>query len=259
LTLQGASGNLLKLRSSISPGQWAINALGSSSVSYVDVKDSNATGSVIYPSSSVNSGNNTNWKFPFTPTISVAGTYTLSVVGSNLQLSDGTHIFTQSVSGTSNITITNSSGSATTVAIDYNSLVTNGFTGTITFTGSGLDTLCLTDGSGITQNFTYTNPHDGSVQLGSLLINYTGLLPITSSITASDVTLTYADSTNKTITITDAGGGQTTVTSDSGETTTFANPSTTLTINAGTAPSSETVNLASLAASYAAAVTINAD
>jgi hypothetical protein len=64
LTLNGASGQLLALRSSSSGTQYNIT-LGtntSSAVSYVDVKDSNASSGYAIPASnSVDSGNNLNW------------------------------------------------------------------------------------------------------------------------------------------------------------------------------------------------------
>jgi len=67
-TLQGTSGQLLGLRSSISPTQWHFNlATGAArSISYVDVQDSNASGSDssqidINPAYSINSGNNVSW------------------------------------------------------------------------------------------------------------------------------------------------------------------------------------------------------
>lgn len=62
LTLAGASGNLLILRSSVSGSQWSINPQGSRSVSFVDVKDSsNTNASEIAATNSKDSGNNTNW------------------------------------------------------------------------------------------------------------------------------------------------------------------------------------------------------
>lgn len=64
LTLTGASGNLIILRSSSTPTQWNINPQGTRSVSFVDVKDSNNTNATAIPAlSSTDSGNNTNWSF----------------------------------------------------------------------------------------------------------------------------------------------------------------------------------------------------
>jgi len=57
----GACGTQIMLRSSSSPTQWNLNVTGSSTVDYVNVKDSNASGSTIIANNSTNAGNNTNW------------------------------------------------------------------------------------------------------------------------------------------------------------------------------------------------------
>lgn len=68
LTLYGSPGKLLSLRSSSSPSQWdlVINSAATKNIDYVDVKDSDASGSdashkAINPANSVNSGNNIDW------------------------------------------------------------------------------------------------------------------------------------------------------------------------------------------------------
>ena len=62
LTLTGASGNLLSLRSSTDGAQWRIDPQGTWSVNFVDVKDSNNLSSTsISVVSWTDSGNNTNW------------------------------------------------------------------------------------------------------------------------------------------------------------------------------------------------------
>ena len=75
LTLRGAAGALLSLRSSENDGdndvadQWTINPSGTRTISYVDVKDSNnsnATAITVYQST--DSGTNTNWSISDTPT-----------------------------------------------------------------------------------------------------------------------------------------------------------------------------------------------
>jgi hypothetical protein len=64
LTLKGASGNLLAIRSSSSGTQWNINPSGTRDVDSVDLKDSNNTNlSAVMAVNSVNSGNNNNWLF----------------------------------------------------------------------------------------------------------------------------------------------------------------------------------------------------
>ena len=64
LTLTGASGNPILLRST-NPGQnWLLTASGSSAVSWVDAQDSDARGgTTIVPTNSTDSGNNHNWNF----------------------------------------------------------------------------------------------------------------------------------------------------------------------------------------------------
>jgi len=84
-TLSGASGQLLSLRSTASPAQWNFNFTAGAvkDISYVDVQDSNASGSDsslidINPSYSVDSGNNVSW----------FGNANITVVKSSTVLSD---------------------------------------------------------------------------------------------------------------------------------------------------------------------------
>ena len=64
-TLQGATSNLLSLRSSSTGTQWNINPQGTRNISFVNVQDSNNTNpTTILPPSSIDSGNNTNWFRP---------------------------------------------------------------------------------------------------------------------------------------------------------------------------------------------------
>ncbi|MET0751826.1 MAG: Calx-beta domain-containing protein [Pyrinomonadaceae bacterium] len=64
LTLAGASGQLLSLRSGTTGTQWNLSAPTTQAVSFVNVSDSNASGgNTIAPTNSVNSGNNVNWLF----------------------------------------------------------------------------------------------------------------------------------------------------------------------------------------------------
>ncbi len=67
LTLNGASGNLLSLRSSSTGNQWNIDPQTIRTLSYLDVKDSNNTNTTAIATNGLNitnSGNNTNWNFP---------------------------------------------------------------------------------------------------------------------------------------------------------------------------------------------------
>lgn len=71
LTLQGAAGQLLSLRSSSTGAQWQIDPRGTRTLSYLDVEDSNnVNASVInvFGQNCTDSGNNTNWSFTDAPT-----------------------------------------------------------------------------------------------------------------------------------------------------------------------------------------------
>ncbi len=66
LTLTGAAGNLLAIRSTVAGQPAFINLSGGQAIAYVDVADNNATGATLAPglpaaSHSVNSGNVYNW------------------------------------------------------------------------------------------------------------------------------------------------------------------------------------------------------
>ncbi len=60
LTLTGASGNYLRLRSSIDGTRWSINPQGTWTVNFLDVKDSNSSTSITL-TNWTDSGNNSNW------------------------------------------------------------------------------------------------------------------------------------------------------------------------------------------------------
>lgn len=75
ITLTGTAGNLIVLRSSSNDSAWNLTVNGTSSMDYVNVRDSNAGGGnaithAVSPSRSVSVANNTNWSFNVTPTVS---------------------------------------------------------------------------------------------------------------------------------------------------------------------------------------------
>ncbi len=75
-TLTGQSGNKLSLRSSSSPTQYNVSPLGTRTLSYLDVQDSNnISGSAITTLgfNITDSGNNTGWTFPSAPTVGSLG------------------------------------------------------------------------------------------------------------------------------------------------------------------------------------------
>lgn len=120
--------------------------------------------------------------------------------------------------------------------------------------GTG-DALTLTGGSTFASaTYTYLSESDGSVDVsGNSTISYTGLEPITSSISATDVILNYSAAA-ETVTVS-SSGSQTQVDSSFGEITTFANPTGSLTINTG--DGADLVQVHGLGAGFAAALNIN--
>jgi sugar lactone lactonase YvrE len=69
LTLSGASGALLSLRSSAKGTQWLLDANGTQVVQFADVEDSDSIGTVIADQNGLNSGDNTHWTFPVNPPV----------------------------------------------------------------------------------------------------------------------------------------------------------------------------------------------
>ncbi len=190
---------------------------------------------------------------------------TLTYDGATITWSDFENVYLKANSENNDITV--KSGSSVnridggegddTLTVDFSA---GGLTDDLVYDGgsesntSNGDTLVLSEGSFTDVTYTFTSANDGTIELEGLLIAYYDLEPITSDITATNVTLNYSDAA-ETITITDAGSGQTTVDSTSGELVTFDNPTDSLTINAG--GGSNTINLESLAGTYSADVTIN--
>ena len=105
----------------------------------------------------------------------------------------------------------------------------------------------------------FTNANDGSVVLAGALvgtISYTGLEPVTDNLLADDRVFTFNGGA-ETIALTDAAGASMTIDSTLGESVTFANPTSSLTINAGTG--NDIVTITSVDAAYRAALTISGD
>ncbi|MFH0948084.1 MAG: hypothetical protein V1833_03700 [Elusimicrobiota bacterium] len=64
-TMEGLSGNTVKLRSTTTGGKWAVTFYSTQTVNYIDVKDSDANLFPVKCQDSANSGNiNENWVFP---------------------------------------------------------------------------------------------------------------------------------------------------------------------------------------------------
>jgi hypothetical protein len=124
------------------------------------------------------------------------------------------------------------------------------------------DSLSLTGGpvdggsfSSVTHTFMSNSA--GTVDVtGNSQISYAGLEPITDNLSATDRVFTF-NAGSETITLTDAAGANMTIDSTLGESVTFANPTGSLTINAGTGD--DTININSVDAAFGADLTINGD
>ena len=109
----------------------------------------------------------------------------------------------------------------------------------------------------VTHNF--IDDHSGSIVVNNgtaRTINYIGIEPITDNLSATNRVFTFTGGA-ETIALTDAGGGLNMIDSTLGESVTFTSPTTSLIVNGGTG--NDTINLTSLNASFAAALTINGD
>ncbi|HAH43736.1 MAG TPA: hypothetical protein DCM07_02565, partial [Planctomycetaceae bacterium] len=198
------------------------------------------------------------------PNDGAADEYTLQIIGSNVVITEvgsGNIISNYHLAALGGALVINGeAGENDTLTIDMTGIdettdlqiIFNGGAG-------GHDTLELVGGNLDSMEFLYVDPSTGSIRLnnsGSDFISYTGLEPVTSTVNATNVTLTYTGGA-ETIEISDLGGGQTRVDSSLGEMTDFINPTGTLTINAGTG--ADTINIISLAADYSANIIINGD
>jgi len=70
-TLEGSSGNLATIQSSIPGTQFTLSkSSGTVTASYLAIQDSNATGGAYWDAlngTNINLGNNTGWNFPYVP------------------------------------------------------------------------------------------------------------------------------------------------------------------------------------------------
>ncbi|WP_417383461.1 LamG-like jellyroll fold domain-containing protein [Gimesia sp.] len=183
------------------------------------------------------------------------------VSGSNIEYySGGILIGTSSLTSTNIINFNGGDGDdslTVDIALAAEGIVIY-YDGQLQTTSNPGDVLNLT-GSSSSVEYYFVDSSSGSIQVnGSMtdFIIYSGLEPITSTVTTTNVTLNYSG-VDETITISDAGGGQTTVDSTAGEIITFANPTGTLTINTGAGE--DTIDLDSLAANFTANLIINGE
>ena len=196
-----------------------------------------------------------------TLTLPSSGSYRLVRNGSNVEVYQGARLLTSTSIGTTPFVFNGTTGNDSFV-IDLSG---GNLAVPITFNGGSQtstpgDSLTITGGSFATGTFAFTNANDGTISLpGNGLITYTGLEPIvTTGTTINDLILTFNGGA-ETIALTDgtAGDGFMTIDSDLSESLTFANPSGSLTINAGTG--ADVVNITSVDAGFHASLTINGE
>jgi len=195
--------------------------------------------------------------------------YTVKRVGDNLQLidTDGTTVLmSRPLAGLTTLTVNGEDDQDDTLTVDATGFG-NDFTGTIVFNGghvAGNDDLEITGaGSFGSVEHSFTNAHDGGVTIDAdgggagspFAVEYTGLEPVDDNLDAADRVFTFTGGA-ETITLTDAAApGFMTIDSTLGESVTFANPTSSLTINAGTGD--DTVTITSVDAAFDASLTID--
>ncbi|MBP9891235.1 MAG: hypothetical protein KBG84_04965, partial [Planctomycetes bacterium] len=100
LTLTGATGSRINLRSTSASSVWNINDAGTENVTAVDVQDSNATNSINAQGDSNNSGNNTNWIFPDRLSVSATAGTAQQVYANNTGGGNGISVGTFTIAAT---------------------------------------------------------------------------------------------------------------------------------------------------------------
>jgi len=172
-----------------------------------------------------------------------ADDFTLVANGAYVDLYNGmTLVFHKLASTLTAGLVINGSDGADTFTIDY----TNGnpIAGPITFNGGDPttapgDALIVLGGTHGTINVTYTNATDGTVDLDGAIVNYTGLEPVLLNVgTVADIVFNLPIAAANQARLEDDGNlangvSQLFPVNGTFETTTFANPTNSLTINAG--------------------------
>jgi autotransporter-associated beta strand protein len=290
LTLQGAAGQLLSLRSATPGTQWEVDPQGARVIDFVDVQDSNNVNpTAITPTNAVDAGSNTNWTF---------GTATATIVGTDLVIADAAGVANglavRLVNAGADVEITDAtqafdSAPGAGVLSNGNRTLTiplAAFTGRLVFTTGGgadtltvdqtvpipraidfdggpqADTLTLTGGTFAAVTHNMTGPADGNLVFSGVAgtITYTGLEPVdTTGTTATDLVFNLPAAASVAV-LEDFGGAGDTFSqlrSANGtfELTQFANPTGSLTVNRGNAADTLTIDALP---DFSAALTVGA-
>ena len=142
--------------------------------------------------------------------------------------------------------------------IPTNGLAFNG-QGQTPSAGSGGDALALSNGTVTTVTHTFTSANDGTVDIDGSVVTYTGLEPISDTLTATNRIFTFNGGA-ETITLSDdgsSGNGSSKIDSPLSEVVIFANPTASLTVNAGAGD--DTVDVSRLDSAFSASLSVNGD
>jgi len=253
LTLQGASGQNLSLRSGTTSTQWNINPQSTISVSYLDVKDSNDSGSTVINcwTGCTNSTGNTNWSFA-QPSVA----WTASSQSSSAE--SGTLTVTAQLSAASGVATTvpftvtgTATGSGTDYSITASPLTINAgsttASATITITSDtlyeGNETVILTMGSP-------TNASQGATTVHTATITDDDSAPTVAWTTSSQSSSGESGTMTVTAQLSATSGLTTTVPftvtgTATGSGTDYSITASPLTINAGSTTASATITITS--------------
>ncbi len=186
--------------------------------------------------------------------------------GGNIEvLGDSVLIFEAPLANLTSLTL-NGSGGDDTFTVNFAGgggffVLPNTINGDGQTTSPNGDTLIFSAATATSVTHTFTNANDGSVSVVSgstTTVNYIGLEPVTDNLSATNRVFTFTGGA-ETITLTDASGANMTINSTLGESVTFANPTGSLTINAGTGDDTVTITSVDADGPFVAALTINGD
>lgn len=186
------------------------------------------------------------------PTVTyTTGASTVTLTGYTT-LQGGSAVDTFNVSNGHSISTINGGAGADIFNMDY-----SGGSPAIGLTVNGEndgDTLTLSGTTATTITHSFTNDTDGAVDVDGDVLNYTGMETTTDSLGAANRIFNFNGGA-ETISLTDATGANMTIDSTAASALTFGNPTTSLTINAGTG--ADTVNITSMDAAYTGTLTVN--
>jgi autotransporter-associated beta strand protein len=199
--------------------------------------------------------NTANSRFEVTDSSNVLSTSIAGATGSGTNT-----LFIPFSSVTGSQILVNAQGGDDSLTLDFSQ---GNFSKAISYDGgtqTTSDSLTLTGGSSFTTvTHTLTSASAGSIAItGNSTISYLGLEPVTDNLDAVNRVFTFTGGA-ETITVTDgtAADGKTNIDSTLSESIYFANPTGSLTINAGTG--NDTVTITSVDAGYNVDLTINGD